>query len=88
MSYNRLFMTSLNAAVLIMQKVGFVVTPGYSTMGFAVITAFEVANLMAEAPYLLPGGSLHWLFILISMMYSGRDVNKQCDQMILIIICI
>lgn len=43
-------MTPLNAAVLIMQKVGFVVTPGYSTMGFAVITAFEVANLMAEAP--------------------------------------
>ncbi|WP_336981031.1 MULTISPECIES: GlxA family transcriptional regulator [unclassified Cedecea] len=33
-----------------MQKVGFVVTPGYSTMGFAVITAFEVANLMASEP--------------------------------------
>ena len=33
-----------------MQKVGFVVTPGYSTMGFAVITAFEIANLMAAEP--------------------------------------
>ena len=33
-----------------MQKVGFVVTPGYSTMGFAVITAFEIANLMADEP--------------------------------------
>ncbi len=33
-----------------MQKVGFVVTPGDSTMGFAVITAFEIANLMADEP--------------------------------------
>lgn len=33
-----------------MRKVGFVIYPGYSPMGFAVSTAFEVANLQAGKP--------------------------------------
>lgn len=33
-----------------MHKVGFVLTLGYSPMGFAVITAFEIANMMSPEP--------------------------------------
>lgn len=33
-----------------MRKVGFILYPGYSPMGFAVSTAFEVANLQAGEP--------------------------------------
>lgn len=34
----------------IMRKVGFLIHPGFSPMGFAVATAFEIANLQAGAP--------------------------------------
>ncbi len=33
-----------------MRKVGFLIHPGFSPMGFAVATAFEIANLQAGAP--------------------------------------
>ncbi|MEN4138876.1 GlxA family transcriptional regulator [Serratia marcescens] len=33
-----------------MRRVGFILTPGYSPMGFAVITAFEVANMVLPEP--------------------------------------
>jgi transcriptional regulator GlxA family with amidase domain len=33
-----------------MQQIGFVVFPGFQVMGFAAITAFEVANLVLEKP--------------------------------------
>lgn len=33
-----------------MRKVGFLIHPGFSPMGFAVATAFEIANLQAQAP--------------------------------------
>lgn len=34
----------------LMRKVGFLIHPGFSPMGFAVATAFEIANLQAGAP--------------------------------------
>jgi transcriptional regulator GlxA family with amidase domain len=33
-----------------MRDIGFVVYPGYSLMALAVVTAFEIANMMAETP--------------------------------------
>ncbi|KQS96422.1 MULTISPECIES: GlxA family transcriptional regulator [unclassified Rhizobium] len=33
-----------------MRNIGFIVHPGYSPMGFAVITAFEIANLVSGEP--------------------------------------
>jgi transcriptional regulator GlxA family with amidase domain len=35
---------------MMMRKVGFLIHPGFSPMGFAVATAFEIANLQAGAP--------------------------------------
>ena len=34
-----------------MQQIGFVVFPEFQVMGFAAITAFEIANLMAGEPF-------------------------------------
>src|SRR6202790_1407656 len=42
MSYKRRFRTLWDA---VMQRIGFVVSPGFQVMGFAVISAFEFANV-------------------------------------------
>src|SRR6202165_6140160 len=42
MSYKRRFRTLRDA---VMQRIGFVVSPGFQVMGFAVISAFEFANV-------------------------------------------
>ena len=34
-----------------MQEIGFVIFPDFQVMGFTAITAFEVANLIAGAPF-------------------------------------
>src|SRR5260370_15967010 len=49
MSYKRRFRTLLDA---LMQRIGFVVFPGFQVMGFAVISAFEFANVhLGETVY-------------------------------------
>src|SRR3984957_14346456 len=47
MSYTRRFRTYETP---IMRDIAFVVYPGYSVMALAVVTAFEVANIMADDP--------------------------------------
>src|ERR1700749_2853467 len=47
MSYKRRFRTY---GTFVMRDIAFVVYPGYSVMALAVVTAFEVANMMADEP--------------------------------------
>src|SRR6266852_9131850 len=50
MSYIQLFGTFVfqpSIGIEAMQRIGFVVFPGFQVMGFAAVTAFEVANLVA-----------------------------------------
>src|SRR5260370_4528428 len=47
MSYKRRFRTLWDA---VMQRIGFVVFPGFQVMGFAVISAFEFANVHLGEP--------------------------------------
>src|ERR1700728_4008713 len=47
MSYKRRFRTY---GTFVMRDIAFVVYPGYSVMALAVVTAFEVANMMADDP--------------------------------------
>src|ERR1700760_684434 len=50
MSYKRRFRTYPDIRYPPMRAIAFVVYPGYSVMALAVVTAFEVANMMADDP--------------------------------------